>query len=104
MSVELICTCVSKQLGDKPVLKSLDLNVAAGEVVTLLGASGSGKTTLLRIIAGLLEPDQGVINIGGQTVWSKGQQVPPERRRVAMVFQDYALWPHMSVAAISASV
>jgi len=97
MSVELICTCVSKQLGDKPVLKSLDLNVAAGEVVTLLGASGSGKTTLLRIIAGLLEPDQGVINIGGQTVWSKGQQVPPERRRVAMVFQDYALWPHMNV-------
>ena len=97
MSVNLICTDVSKQLGDRPVLKSLDLTVVAGEVVTLLGASGSGKTTLLRIIAGLLEPDKGIINIGGQTVWSKGQRVPPERRRVAMVFQDYALWPHMNV-------
>ena len=71
MSVDLTCAGVSKQLGDKPVLRSLDLNVAASEVVTLLGASGSGKTTLLRIIAGLLEPDQGIINIGGQIVWGQ---------------------------------
>jgi ABC-type Fe3+/spermidine/putrescine transport system ATPase subunit len=97
MSVELVCTGISKQLGNRGVLKSLDLKVAAGEVVTLLGASGSGKTTLLRIIAGLLEPDQGTIRIGDQTVWGSGQRIPPERRRVAMVFQDYALWPHMNV-------
>lgn len=97
MSVELSCSAVSKQLGTRAVLKSLDLTVKAGEVVTLLGASGSGKTTLLRIIGGLLAPDQGVITIGTETVWGQGQRVPPERRRVAMVFQDYALWPHMTV-------
>ncbi len=97
MSVALSCQSIVKRLGDKTVLQSLDLSVAPGEIVTLLGASGSGKTTLLRIIAGLYEPDEGSIDIGPYTVWGKGQRVPPERRRVAMVFQDYALWPHMNV-------
>ena len=104
MGVELSCTAVSKQRGNRPVLRNPDLTVTADEAVTLLGASGSDKTTLLRIIAGLLEPDRGNITIGGETVWGRGLRVPTERRRVAMVFQDYALWPHMSVAAISASV
>jgi len=97
MTAALSCRALSKQLGDRPVLRALDLDVASGEVVTLLGASGSGKTTLLRLVAGLLTPDRGRVSIGGVTVWGAGAAVPPERRRVAMVFQDYALWPHLTV-------
>ena len=98
MSVALSCRGLTKRLGARPVLRQLDIDVAQGEVVTLLGASGSGKTTLLRLVAGLLEPDAGTIRIGDDVVWSNGFGVPPERRGVAMVFQDYALWPHMTVA------
>jgi len=98
MSAALSCRGLGKRLGDRPVLRGLDLDVAAGEVVTLLGASGSGKTTLLRLVAGLLEPDAGSIRIGEATVWGDSLRIPPERRQVAMVFQDYALWPHMTVA------
>ena len=76
----------------------LDLEVRAGEVVSLLGASGSGKTTLLRIVAGLLNPDSGRVAIDGRTVWDRNTAEPPEKRRIGMVFQDYALWPHMTVA------
>jgi len=97
MSVALSCGGLSKQLGNRRVLRDLDLEIVAGEVLTLLGASGSGKTTLLRLVAGLLDPDSGSIRIGGEVVWQDGTGVPPERRRIAMVFQDYALWPHMSV-------
>jgi len=98
MSVALSCRGLSKRLGSRLVLRGLDLDVAAGEVVTLLGASGSGKTTLLRLVAGLLDPDIGSIRIGDATVWGTAIRIPPERRQVAMVFQDYALWPHMTVA------
>ncbi len=66
-------------------------------MVSLLGASGSGKTTLLRIIAGLHDPDAGTITLDGRTIWSKATAVPAEKRRIGMVFQDYALWPHMTV-------
>ncbi|MDP8996339.1 MAG: ABC transporter ATP-binding protein [Pseudomonadota bacterium] len=97
MTVDLRCVGLSKNLGQRSVLRNLDLAVTAGEVVTLLGASGSGKTTLLRLISGLLEPESGTIHIGSNQVWGNGTCVPPERRRVAMVFQDYALWPHMTV-------
>lgn len=97
MTVELSCVGLTKKLGQHNILKNLDIKVRAGEVVTLLGASGSGKTTLLRLISGLLELDSGSIDIGGNRVWGDGIRVPPERRRVAMVFQDYALWPHMTV-------
>ena len=98
MTIALHCAGVSKTLGDRAVLSALDLDVRAGEVVSLLGASGSGKTTLLRIIAGLVAPDRGLISLDGRVVWSPDVTVPPERRRIGMVFQDYALWPHMSVA------
>ena len=98
MSADLRCLGVAKSLGGKPVLKSLDLEVKAGEIVTLLGASGSGKTTLLRCIAGLMSPDAGSIAIAGRLVWGEGQMIPAEKRRIGMVFQDYALWPHMNVA------
>ncbi len=98
MTSALRCLRVSKTLGSREVLKALDLEVHASEIVSLLGASGSGKTTLLRIIAGLANPDSGVVSLDGRVVWDADVAVPPERRRVGMVFQDYALWPHMTVA------
>jgi len=81
----------------EPVLHGLCLNVEPGESVALLGPSGCGKTTLLRLIAGLEKPTVGSIHIGGELV-AGGAWVPPDRRRVGMVFQDWALFPHLSVA------
>ncbi|MDE1991175.1 MAG: ABC transporter ATP-binding protein [Rhizobiaceae bacterium] len=97
MTAALTCTNISKALDGKPVLKSLSLEVRPSEVVSLLGASGSGKTTLLRTIAGLISPDAGLITLGEKVLWSTHATTPPERRRIGMVFQDYALWPHMTV-------
>jgi ABC-type Fe3+/spermidine/putrescine transport system ATPase subunit len=93
----LICSGITKSLGGKAVLKDLSFVVEAGEVIALVGASGSGKSTLLRSIAGLVEPDEGDIHIQGDVVWSRRVRVPAEQRNVGLVFQDYALWPHMSV-------
>ena len=73
------------------------LDVAAGEFLVLLGPSGCGKTTLLRSIAGLERPDGGTVEINGRTVFAPGVNVPPERRGISMVFQSYALWPHLTV-------
>ncbi|MET3901414.1 ABC-type Fe3+/spermidine/putrescine transport system ATPase subunit [Devosia sp. UYZn731] len=98
MTAALFCRDVSKSLGGRMVLSALNLEVNAGEVVSLLGASGSGKTTLLRIVAGLANPDSGVVSVAGREVWNARSVVAPEQRRIGMVFQDYALWPHMTVA------
>jgi iron(III) transport system ATP-binding protein len=76
----------------------LSLDVLSGEVVALLGPSGSGKSTVLRLIAGFERPDDGAISIAGRLVASRTVHVPPERRGVGMVFQDYALFPHLTVA------
>ncbi len=93
----LQCSSLAKSLGGKVVLNNLALSVEPGEVVALVGASGSGKSTLLRSIAGLISPDSGEIRIEGDRVWSLRGEIPAEDRNVGLVFQDYALWPHMSV-------
>jgi iron(III) transport system ATP-binding protein len=80
------------------VLDGVDLHVPAGTVLALLGPSGCGKSTLLKSLAGLLRPDAGRIGLGARAVCAPGIHEPPERRDLGMVFQDYALWPHMSVA------
>lgn len=80
-----------------PAVAGLSLNIEQGEILVLLGPSGCGKTTTLRLIAGFEEPDQGEILIRGAVVAAPGSFVPPDRRRIGMVFQDYALFPHLSV-------
>jgi iron(III) transport system ATP-binding protein len=89
---------VEKRFGSTPVLRGVDLYVPEGAVVALLGPSGCGKTTLLRTIAGLESADAGSVVIGGRPVVGPGLDVAPERRRVGMVFQDWALFPHLDVA------
>jgi iron(III) transport system ATP-binding protein len=76
----------------------LDLEVEAGSLCALLGPSGCGKTTALRLIAGLERPDAGLVRLGGRQLSGNGEFVAPERRRIGMVFQDYALFPHRDVA------
>ncbi len=82
----------------RPVLHNIDLNIEPGEILSLLGPSGCGKSTLLRAIAGLQPLSSGTIEIGGVTVDGPGVHFPPHRRRVGMVFQDGALFPHLSVS------
>jgi iron(III) transport system ATP-binding protein len=89
---------IAKSFGASPVLHDVRLDVPAGSLVALLGPSGCGKTTLLRTIAGLERPDAGRIEIGRRTVVDGATFVPPEKRRVGMVFQDWALFPHLTVA------
>ena len=90
-------TAVDKSFGATRVLSGLDLEVSEGEFVSLLGPSGCGKTTALRLVAGLDAPDRGTIRIGDRLVFDARTWVPPERRRIGMVFQSYAVWPHMNV-------
>ena len=89
---------VEKRFGRQDVLRGVDLHVAPGTTVALLGPSGCGKTTLLRTIAGLERPDAGTIAVGGTALVGPRVWVPPERRRIGMVFQDWALFPHLDVA------
>jgi len=88
-----------KRFGATTVLDGVDLYVAAGSICALLGPSGSGKTTLLRTIAGLERPDAGTVRAGDRLLCGVGTFVAPERRQIGMVFQDGALFPHLSVAA-----
>ena len=89
---------VTKRFGEVVAVDEASLCVDRGEVVAVLGPSGCGKTTLLRLVAGFERPDAGVVTVAGRHVAGAGEWVPPERRRVGMVFQDYALFPHLTVA------
>ena len=89
---------LSKRYGKAEILAGLDLTLVDGECFTLLGPSGCGKTVLLRLIAGFETPDSGNIAIGGETVAGGSDFVPPNERGIGVVFQDYAVWPHMTVA------
>ena len=93
MSVPITIEKLTKRYGDHTVLDGIDLKIAAGELFFLLGPSGCGKTTLLRAVAGLNEPDEGRILAGDRDL----TRVPPHRRDMGMVFQSYALWPHMTL-------
>lgn len=90
---------VSHAYGRHEVVRDLSLELADGEIGCLLGASGCGKTTVLRLIAGFETPTRGAIFLRGETVAAAHRCVPPEQRRIGMVFQDYALFPHLTVAA-----
>ncbi len=92
------CNNVTKRFGAVVAVDRVDLTVAPGEFLGLLGPSGCGKTTFLRLIAGFEVPDTGTIDVGDARVAGPKRWILPERRRVGMVFQDYALFPHMSVA------
>jgi len=88
---------VSKAFGTTRAVKDVSLEIERGAIHVLLGASGCGKTTVLRLIAGLEVPDSGEIWLNGERVAGQGAWAPPEARRIGMVFQDYALFPHMTV-------
>ena len=88
---------LTKRYGAAPVVKEISLAIDKGQLVCLLGPSGCGKTTTLRLIAGFLEPDAGEIRVGGRRISSPGASEAPERRNMSMIFQSYALWPHMTV-------
>ena len=87
---------LSKSFGAKVAVNAIDLAVEPGQFMVLLGPSGSGKSTLLRCVAGIERPSEGSLRINGTQVDGPGTHLPPEKRDLAMVFQDYALWPHMT--------
>ena len=89
---------LSKHYGAAVAVDDVSLRVEHGQLVCLLGPSGCGKTTTLRLIAGFIEPSAGEIEVGGKVLSSPSRTVPPEGRKMSMIFQSYALWPHMTVA------
>ena len=93
------CEQISKLFSRTPAVRNVNLSVIQGEILALLGPSGCGKTTTMRLIAGFERPDHGQITVGDRPVAGPQLFVPPEQRQVGMVFQNYALFPHMSVAA-----
>lgn len=98
-AVSLEIEHVSQRFGATLALDDVSIAVAAGETLCLLGHSGCGKTTMLRVAAGIEKPDTGTIRLGGRVVTGSGIFVPPEARGVGLMFQDYALFPHLTIAA-----
>ncbi len=99
LSVPVVrCSGVTKRYGAVAAVDDLSFALQPGEILSILGPSGSGKTTVLRLIAGFESPDRGEIRIQGRVVSGPAVHVPPNRRNVGMVFQEYALFPHLTVA------
>ena len=96
---EIILKHVTKRFGKFVAVDDLNLTIESNAFITLLGPSGCGKTTTLRMIAGLETPTEGMISIDGKVVFDadKGINLPPNKRDVGFLFQNYALWPHMTV-------
>ncbi len=88
---------LTKRYGNQAVVDDVSLRIDHGLLVCLLGPSGCGKTTTLRLIAGFIEPSAGEIAVGDRVVSSPSRTLPPEQRNMSMIFQSYALWPHMTV-------
>ncbi|WP_054859741.1 ATP-binding cassette domain-containing protein [Gracilibacillus sp. JCM 18860] len=89
---------LSKRFSSFEALRHIDFSIEKGEFIAILGPSGCGKTTLLRLLAGFLSPTEGTITIGDQEVGNPTKTLPPEKRNIGMVFQSFALWPHLNVA------
>lgn len=94
---KLVLNRISRFFGQHAAVDRLNLEIASGEFVSLLGPSGCGKTTTLRMIAGFLDPNEGQIEAGGELISKPRWSVPSEVRNMSMIFQSYALWPHMTV-------
>jgi iron(III) transport system ATP-binding protein len=88
---------LTRRYGTQAVVDNVSLTIPHGALVCLLGPSGCGKTTTLRLIAGFVEPSEGEILVAGRVVSSPAKTLPPEQRKMSMIFQSYALWPHMTV-------
>jgi len=88
---------LTKRFAESAAVHDLNLEIADGELVSLLGPSGCGKTTTLRLVAGFLQPEEGEIQVNHAVISSPSLVVPPERRNMSMIFQSYAVWPHMTV-------
>lgn len=94
---KVILKGISKRFGDFQAVEGLDLEINQGEFISLLGPSGCGKTTTLRMLAGFIKSDTGSITIGDNVVDEGEKNLSPEHRNIGMVFQSYAVWPHMNV-------
>ena len=88
---------LSKSYGDETVLEDFNIDIWYGSIFGILGVSGSGKTTALRLLAGFENPDEGTIEMHNKVIYDKKINIPPEERKIGMVFQDYALFPHLTV-------
>ena len=88
---------LTRAFGSFKAVDSVDLEIRDGEFVSLLGPSGCGKTTTLRMIAGFIDPTGGTIDVDGHVLSSVSGSLPPEKRSMSMIFQSYAIWPHMTV-------
>ena len=98
MFLQVANLCVTYSGHPKPAVDTVSFSLQAGEIGVLIGPSGCGKTTLLRAVAGLEQANSGSITLGPQIISSADIHIPPEQRHLGMVFQDYALFPHLDVA------
>ena len=95
---KLVLRNVTRTFGDFTAVDNFNLTLQEGELVSLLGPSGCGKTTTLRMIAGFMAPTSGTIELDGEVISSPASSLPPEKRKMSMIFQSYAIWPNMTVA------